>query len=543
MARQPNLPPQGEPVELGRGRSGVVYRMHDAQGRLVARKVFVGDPAGKIVHYILTGAPSAYVWSADAVRCARVRRQILFDLVEFWFGPVLSVANALDDAWNEPTRSYRMDTEFVAGRPAALHHPFSSGREGECRSLMATVMRPLQRRLAEAGFDGLVWQAGRGNPVAANNFLKQRGADGETRWVWIDLESGVPALIPINPLDLIGFYLPKSWRHRRPLFDDVDLSKLRAFVEARRSDLEQTLGAVRLKAMESRIDSLERHQDRWRSLPRIARGIEYRRCKGEISDEQAAWYRSRPLRWYSREARRGSGRAAALGLRLVRSALRRVQRFEYCRALRAAWRYMTSQRYRSRVAHVVIDFRIACWRRRGQLSAAEADHLTESLRQESVGSYITDFGVHVAMKAPIKLVQWVVVPTLFAVGVLSPAISGLLIAFGGTIGRTAYTLGRMAMAVARGESLPWIALVVGLLPVVGNAAYPVQIVRAGAAWEGKLAGFIVYDSITVPGEFFPIWGGADTATEHWFNRFADLLVRDRRPLAAEIPDPDRHISE
>ncbi len=533
---------QHEPVELGRGRSGVVYRMRDAQGRLVARKVFIGDPAGKIVHYILTGAPSAYIWSEDAVRCARVRRQILFDLVEFWFGPALGVANALDDSWNEATRSYRMDTEFVAGRPAALHHPFSAGREGECRSLMSKVMRPLQLRLAESGFDGLVWQAGRGNPVAANNFLKTPGPDDEPRWVWIDLESGVPALIPVNPLDLFGFYLPKSWRHRRPLFDDVDLPKLRAYVAARRSDLEKTLGAVRLEAIESNIDLLERHQDRWRSLPRVARGIEYRRCKGEISDEQAAWYREHALCWYGREARKGLRRSAALGLRVVLGGLRRVRQFDYFRAVRSVWHYMTSQRYRSRIAHLYIDFKIARWKRRGQLSTEEADVISELLHQEAVGSYITDFGVHVAMKPPIKLAQWVVVPMLFAVGLIPAAIAGLLIAFGGTISRTVYTLGRMAMAVVRREPLPWIALGVGLLPVVGNAAYPIQIVRAGAAREGKLAGFIVYDSITAPGEFFPIWGGADTATEHSFNRLADFLVRDRRPLVASIPDPGSQLS-
>jgi len=43
-------------------------------------------------------------------------------------------------------------------------------------------MKPLQKRLIESGFDGLVWQAGKGNPVALNNFL----LDNKRNWVWID---------------------------------------------------------------------------------------------------------------------------------------------------------------------------------------------------------------------------------------------------------------------------------------------------------------------------------------------------------------------
>ncbi len=522
-----------EDVVLGRGRSGIVRLCRDDRGRQVARKIFVGDTASKVVHYLASGAPSAYGWNEDAVRCALVRRQIVADLVEFWFGSKLRVATAHDVSWNEETSSFRMDTEFVRARPAALHHPFSAGREGESLDLASRVMRPLQAKLQAAGLDGLVWQAGRGNPVAANNFLRLPARGAELEWAWIDLESGVPALAPINPLDLLLFYLPKSLVHRRPLFDDVDVDALRRYTNDRRRDLEAAIGRERLTAMTERIDGLEAHQHAWRSLPRVQRSIRYRLGQRRITREQADWYGEWPLRWYARELRLGLASGSRQLIRLARRAALAVVRFDYPGALRAVWRYMISQRYRSRLAHDYVALHIDQWERRGQLSAAEAGHLGEALRREAVGSYITDFGVHIAIKPFIKLLQWGILPVLFAAGLIGPVALALLITFGGMMGRTLYTLGRTVVAALEGERLPWIALAAGIVPVAGNAAYPLQIFYLGTEREGKLAGFVVYDSMTAVGRLLPIWGGPDTATEHWFNRAADLIVRDRSPLEGE----------
>ncbi|MCH7863163.1 MAG: hypothetical protein IH998_16205 [Proteobacteria bacterium] len=82
-------------------------------------------------------------------------------------------------------------------------------------------MPNLRTHLERAGFDGLLWQAGIGNPVALNNFLYERAdqtqhADPERsdegRWVWIDLESGVPALFPISPKVFVKYSLAHWWR-------------------------------------------------------------------------------------------------------------------------------------------------------------------------------------------------------------------------------------------------------------------------------------------------------------------------------------------
>ena len=197
----------GEQV-LGRGRAAIVYRCRDEVGRDVARKVFTSDALTKAVHYVLSGAPNAYIWNEPAVRSAVLRRRIVASLVQAWFGSKLRVAEAYGHAWDEQARAFEIRCQFVAGRHVQLHHPFTAGRNGQLSDLTRQVMKPLQTHLVEAGLDGLVWQAGRGNPVALSNFLAEDDSPtGERRWVWIDLESGVPALIPINPLDLILFYI------------------------------------------------------------------------------------------------------------------------------------------------------------------------------------------------------------------------------------------------------------------------------------------------------------------------------------------------
>ncbi|MHC4390566.1 MAG: hypothetical protein ACYS22_04515 [Planctomycetota bacterium] len=174
-----HAPNDPRPV-LGAGRSGSVYLDDDKEHGRLAAKVFGSESVVKLVQVVLLGAPNPYVWSEDAIQCALLRRRVLGPLLRFWFGDDVRVAPAID------------------------------------------VMKPLQGHLKAAGFDGMLWQAGLGNPVALNNFMLERvreGAGPETRrWVWIDLESGVPALVPMNPLSLLLFYLPKCFKHGRPLF-------------------------------------------------------------------------------------------------------------------------------------------------------------------------------------------------------------------------------------------------------------------------------------------------------------------------------------
>ncbi len=292
--------------ELGRGRSGVVYRDQDTYGKSIARKIFTGDDITKLAHYIFSGAPNPYIWNEEAILTAHYRREVLTDLVEYWFGPKLRVAPSLGIQWNDEFQAYELQTEFIKGRPAALHHPFSGEREGELDDLVNGVMKPLQEKLIESGFDGLVWQAGKGNPVASNNFLLEDTGKNQNTWAWIDLESGVPMPAPLNPIPFFTFYLPKSIKHRHALFDDVDVDKLHAYVDVHQDDLMNKLGDDKYLILIENIHNLENHQRKWKSMRRVDRSITYQLKKGGITPAQAAWFSQHPSMWYGREIGRGA---------------------------------------------------------------------------------------------------------------------------------------------------------------------------------------------------------------------------------------------
>ncbi len=521
--------------KIGQGRAAQVFSDRDAAGRPIARKVFTGDAASKLVLYLLTGAPNPYAWCEPAIRAAVARRRILTRLVAYWFGGRLRLPRTAGWRWNREHRAHELAAELVDGRHLPLRGPRDDHSDDPLRDLVDGVMKPLQRHLADAGLDGLVWQAGLGNPVAAGNFMldggpgTEGGAPGETgrRWVWIDLESGVPALFAMNPLATLRFYLPRSLHHRRWLFDDVDVPGLERYLERHREGLEQALGAAAVDETVAAIAELDRHQRAWKSMPRLDRSIAYERSQDRITDDEAERYRTRPLAWYARLASAGSARLARRLAAAVRDALAWLGAFPYRRAARAVWRFGTSQRYRARAARRLVLVRLWSWERRRFLGRADVRRLHFQLRHGEAGTYVTDFGVHLAMKPFIKALQWFGLPPMLALGMIDLATAGFVLIAGGLIGRVAYTSGRLAQAFVQGHRRPWVAFVVSFLPVVGNAAYPAELLycsASGHAREAEAARFILYDTLAVSGRALPVWGGKDSLVEHWFNRLGDLAV-------------------
>ena len=150
-------------------------------------------------------------------------------------------------------------------------------------------------------------------------------------------------------------------------------------------------------------------------------------------------------------------------------------------------------------------------------------------------AYLNDLAVHLVLKPLYKPVALAGLPALAQAGLISWPAALIGIAFAGSICRTVYTGWRCLRALARRQPPPLTALAVGVLPVVGTAAFPLQIVRQGAGAEGQLAAFLLYDSIGGIGRRLPVWGGEDTATEHLCNRLVDRLVPRRPPLLAPLP--------
>ncbi len=552
--------------KLGQGRAAEVFLARDEHGRAAVRKVFGGDLASKLVLYLLTGAGNAYAWCESAIRSAFARRRILAHLVRYWFGDKLRLPRTNGWRWNPDHKAYEIECELIDGSHAPLRDPCGPAGHDPVDELVRDVMRPLQRHLEEAGFDGLVWQAGRGNPVAASNFmlegrprssaggwgfsgraasadglgqdsgpkalnrgaLEGRGAleksDGN-RWVWIDCESGVPALFALNPLATLRFYLPKSLRHRRWLFDDVDVPKLRRYLWQHRQDLESVLGTGALLEVERQVDNLECSQKHWKSMPRHRRSIHQQLARGRITARQAEHYRTRPARWLARLAVAGAARCAARVSGLIRRLLARLAGVRFRRWALRSWRFATSQRYRERLARVFVAARVRQWVDRRFLEPREVKSLHRHLRGEETSAYLTDFVVHLMIKAPIKAAQWLLIPPAVALGWLDLPAAAFLMVAGGFIGRTLYTCMRALQAFARGQRRPWVALGFGLLPVAGNAAYPAQLLYGSTERSGELARFILYDTLAAAGRSVPIWGGADSLLEHWCCRLGDVAVR------------------
>ena len=111
------------------------------------------------------------MWNQDAVECAKIRRNILNLLVPVWTASEVEVAGARAVVWNRAQVTYELQTRFVRGRAASLDHSLRTDQDDEAVNLWRRTMPALRTHLESAGFDGLLWQAGIGNPVALNNFL------------------------------------------------------------------------------------------------------------------------------------------------------------------------------------------------------------------------------------------------------------------------------------------------------------------------------------------------------------------------------------
>ncbi|WP_162798111.1 hypothetical protein [Sulfitobacter sp. JL08] len=525
--------------EIGRGRSGIVYLQDDESGGKLACKVFDSRGLTKAVQWFTLGAPNPYVWNVDAAECAKIRRNILKLLVPVWMDGDVDVADASAVVLNKEEMTFELQTRLVRGWAAHLHHPLSDEFDDEAENLWRRMMPALRAHLQDAGFDGLLWQAGAGNPVALNNFLYEpNDEEAETtntessdgRWVWIDLESGVPAIFPISPKVLLNYSLAHWWRLGRPMFDDVEITRLKDYLKANAKELKLSLGVKNYESVVSDAERLGKHQVKWKSIGRLQSSIQYRVARGDIDQSQADYYSKHRLRWLFREWVRGllSSLKALKGGFL--SVWKRLKRLDLKSLVHVCWKFLISQKYREAFVHGYLDRSINQWTKRGQLTNEHANILREQIGSPNSSVYITDFGIHIAIKPAVKATQYWVLPALFAFGLLGGKTVAILILTGGAIGRSAYTLGRMLQSAANGHEKPWIALGVGLLPVVGNLAYPAQMIYSAGDKDQKLARFMMDDGFARIGRHFPIWGGQDTWTEHALNRIPRNLNRYLRKM-------------
>lgn len=520
---------------LGRGRSATVYAVDGPSGPVAARKVFVGSTLADIVHRFFYGADNPYKWCRESIVEAHHRREVLGILVRWWLPGKLRVAQSHGTGWNDELEVNEMTMDFVDGPGARLWNPMRAADENELAELIGEVMKPLQGHLIEAGFNGAAWQAGYFNPVATSNFLRETAPDGNKEWIWIDIESGVPALFSANPYGLLSFYLPHSLRLRRALFDDVDVAKFQRYLDTHREAIERELGDGAWKSLQSAAGELEQPGNPWRNFGWVRRGIEARLRRSEISPEEADWYRKRPLRWFVRESRWAARKTMGW---LRKYVFRRLEFTVLARFALELVRLVISDQKRIIFARQFIGRAIDKWTRRKQLEPAEREQLQNDLHVSESSVYLTDFGMHLAIKPFVKFLVWFVIPVMYGVGLANESVVVIAAAAGGAIGRTLYTGYRIVSGPANRRSRPWVALLVGFFPVVGNAAFPAQVMFDGAQRGDVIARFIICHFLTRLGLLVPIWGGEDTVVEHRFNRIARFLL-SRFPARKETPaEPD-----
>jgi hypothetical protein len=330
----------------------------------------------------------------------------------------------------------------------------------------------------------------------------------------------------LNPWHLLRTYLPLSLKHRRWLFDDVDMPRLRTYVEAHQDDLVEAVGADAARALRRDVDTLEAVQRSWKSLSRHRRSVASHHVTGRIDDAQATYYTPRPLRWIARLLGRGLVRGVKKAGGLVLYGALHLKPRLVVAALSRWARFFFSQQVRERWATRYVRRRAAVWRERGFLTRSDTRAIRASMQRGDAAEYVADFGIHLALKLPVNLLRYVAVPALYATGVIASGwVAAGLFMFLTPACRTLYSLWRCARSVVRGRRAPWLALVVGAVPTFGNAAYPLQLLAASTRGSGEAAPFLVHDIFSATGRRLPIWGGRDTLMEHRTNALATLFAR------------------
>lgn len=209
-----------------------------------AHKVYHPSKLVRLIYWITFQAPFPYVANHAALEAARQRRMIVDVLTKYWFGHHL-VAKVLDI---EDTSEGAHDfvTQLVRGK------------EPPHQKRTLDFMRQLDQKFLEAGLP--TWQVTPYNPHAITNFV----LTPEGTFRIIDLESSLVAfLYPLSRLvDLMRAGIC-------PSFDDIDVARLRRYVDDQATAITEALGAE-CTDLRVAIDRYEEAAHAWHgSEPRL----------------------------------------------------------------------------------------------------------------------------------------------------------------------------------------------------------------------------------------------------------------------------------
>ncbi|WP_296384585.1 hypothetical protein [Winogradskyella sp.] len=510
---------------IGKGRSAKVYLSYSGNEG-IATKTFTGEPVSKLILFILTGSANPYTWCEDAIQCAMIRRRILSSLCHIWFEDKLRLPKTYNYRWNVKHKAFEIDTEFIPGKHAPLFNPLHTNQVNYMSELKNEIMKPLKDKLIESGFDGLVWQAGKGNPVAVSNFMMLNKENDRRQWIWIDLESGLPALFAMNPLSTLFYYIPKCIKHRGWLFDHVDSEKLTNYLTKSKDAITIKLGKYAYNNLCTDADLLSKTQKKWTHLTRHQKSLYYAASQKKITEESKIYYENKPIRWFIKNSATFLKSAIKNTEELVVKFLNKVYNFRYKKFIKRLYLYFSSAKYRWRLTKWYLKKEIDKWYSRKFFTESESKFLKSELQKDDKSSYLTDFSIHIGIKPFVKIFSFIIMPLLIAGGIFSIQSGTIIILVSGSVARTLYTVWRMSHSLISSKPhFPIIALIIGLFPIIGNLAYPAELIYQSTGSRNKVSKFIIYSFSAKAGSKIPIWGGKDSEIEHLFNRICHLILK------------------
>ncbi len=232
---------------LGKGKAARVELVRDSQERFIAEKQFTcGSALTRWLYKLSFQAPLAYRNNVNAAATAFYTRQVIRDLTDFWFGSP-RVAEAKYIRWDSENEGWVLGTEYIKGRGP---DPNLRDTKFEIFELIS-YMDKLMEHLYEAGLYGPMWQADKRLSVPTSNFLLNE----KNEWIWVDLESAVPALRLLRNSPYLREARKKGFV---PLFGDIDFEKLARYIE------KHQLKLSKYPALLKNIERLEHYMRAWK---------------------------------------------------------------------------------------------------------------------------------------------------------------------------------------------------------------------------------------------------------------------------------------
>lgn len=586
---------------LGHGRAAearlVEATLADAKQLFCVEKVFRPALLTRIIYRIAFQSAFAYQTCQNAILASFYRRRVASAIVE-GMGDGIRVAEPLYVRWDIEAQAFVLAAEFIRGRgilPQAPD-PYSMRRwlarwvqrkdryperPGQEITELLETMSKLETLFRQCGLEGCGWQVCKRAMVSTANLI--RTASG---YIVVDLESGIPAV-------LVPSYVVAGLRiGALPLFDDVNVPRLRNWLVSHANRLIHQLGRSRYDLLVEDAERLIGHTEAWkRSELAIGRNkwrVLGRECREQFKARCLDLWRRREIIDEATEARLQPGRRifsrltfllglvpGAAGRFLQRICANREYRIkvgrllhdgEFRRAQFGAFVRKYEQRWRSssRIApdrhfghislrfvlngllaaftpagvhrwfsdpvqrrNVLVRMWLICvsarfqseygrhlirtwirqWEDSGRLTPREAMQLRRQLCASDMDEYVRCFGMHMGLKLLLPLLT----PLKYGGGAVSILAGNLWFLFFLLLMpacRTAITLWRM-VASKRPLTDYLDALIVGVLPVAGSLAYPVQMY----ARYRELSTFLLRDAAARLGRWIPVYGGRDSRVE------------------------------